>query len=500
MHLLLVLPIVIPLATAALALLALHRVPVQRAIGVAGALALFVSAIALFLAVLRHGVIATQLGAWPAPFGITLVCDLFGAVMVLAAGAMAVVISLYSLVSIDTHRVAFGYYPLVQVLLMGVCGALLTGDMFNLFVWFEVMLLSSFVLLVLGGERLQIEGAVKYVTINLISSILFLSAVGVLYGKTGALNMAHLARTIPESETPQLFTVVALLFLTSFGIKAAMFPLFFWLPASYHTAPVAITALFSGLLTKVGVYALVRMTTLVFAQDAAVLQAVLAPLAAATMIAGVLGAIAQTDIRRLLAFHIVSQIGYLLMALAIGTPLALASALFFMVHVIFAKAALFLAAGIVRRHTGTYDLKKLGGLYNARPGLAVLFLVAALSLAGIPPLGGFFGKLGIVRAGLDDGAYALAGAALGVSLLTLYSMLKIWNEAFWKSPPEESDLAEAEETPGAAALVYGPPAALATLLVLLGVAAEPLFAVAFGAAAQLADPASYMAAVFRIAP
>lgn len=496
MHALLVLPLIIPLATGALGLLALHRVPLQRAIGVAGAATLFAAAIALFVAVYRHGPASTQLGAWPAPFGITLYCDLFSAVMLLLAGAMAVAISLYSLASIDVQRISFGYFPLVQVLLMGVCGALLTGDIFNLFVWFEVMLLSSFVLLVLGGERRQVEGAVKYVTINLISSMLFLSAIGVLYGKTGALNMAHLALTIPESESPELLTVVFFLFLTSFGIKSAMFPLFFWLPASYHTAPIAITALFSGLLTKVGVYALIRLSTLVFTQEPAIIRWILIPLAALTMICGVLGAIAQTDVRRLLAFHIVSQIGYLLMGLALGSALALASAIFFMIHVVISKAALFLIAGIVHRHTGSYDLKKLGGLYDARPMLGILFLVPALSLAGIPPLAGFFGKLGLVRAGLEAGEYALVAAALVVSILTFYSMIKIWNEAFWKAPPDGASHSEEDDAPGPAALLYAPVIVLALALVVLGVAAEPAFAVAVQAAGQLLDPDAYVAAVW----
>ena len=321
--------------------------------------------------------------------------------------------AVYSLGSIDEAREAHGYHPLFHVLLMGVSMAFLTGDLFNLYVAFEVMLMASFVLLSLGGERAQLEGAVKYVTLNLLSSAVFLAAVGVLYGVAGTLNLADLALAVQRGTAPGLVTTLACLFLVAFGIKAAVFPLFFWLPASYHTPPVAVSALFAGLLTKVGVYALVRAFTLVFTGDTALTHGLILAVAVLTMVTGVLGAAAQFEFRRVLSFHIVSQIGYMVLGLGLFTPLALAGTVFYLIHHIVVKTNLFLVAGIVKRLGGTLDLGSLGGLYRRRPALALLFLVPAFSLAGIPPLSGFWGKLVLVKAGLDSGHYAVTATHSG---------------------------------------------------------------------------------------
>jgi multicomponent Na+:H+ antiporter subunit D len=500
--LLLILPIVLPLLSAALGLLFVRSRTAQFVFGVGGSAALCLAGCALLAAVYRHGILTTALGSWPAPFGIVLVADLFSAVMVCLAGGMALIIAIYACADIDARRIRHGFFSFYNILMMGVCGAFLTGDIFNLFVWFEVMLMTSFVLLVLGGGRAAIEGAVKYVALNLLSSVLFLSAVGILYGKAGTLNMADLAVKLEVYPYPPLITAVALMFLTSFGIKAGIFPLFFWLPAAYHTPPVTVTTLFSALLTKVGIYALVRMFTLVFHNDTPFLRTVFLWLAVLTMVTGVLGAVAQYDFRRLLSFHIISQIGYLLfgLALAIGAThlpaaqLALASVLYFTVHVALAKSALFLISGAANRLRGTFDLKQLGGLYAAQPLLAGLFLVSAMALAGIPPLSGFFAKFGLIRAGLLSETYLAVAAALVVSLLTLFSMTKIWAEAFWKAPPAPN-LTPVEITPAARAALYGPIVALAALCVVLGVFAEPFFALAMKAAGELLNPRAYIEAV-----
>jgi multicomponent Na+:H+ antiporter subunit D len=411
--------------------------------------------------------------------------------MVLLTGISGLAVAVYSLGSIDEAREAHGYHPLLHVLLMGVSMAFLTGDLFNLYVAFEVMLMASFVLLALGGERAQLEGAVKYVTLNLLSSAVFLAAVGVLYGVAGTLNLADLALVVQRGTSPGLFTTLACLFLVVFGIKAAVFPLFFWLPASYHTPPVAVTALFAGLLTKVGVYALVRAFTLVFTGDTALTHGLILAIAVLTMVTGVLGAAAQFEFRRVLSFHIVSQIGYMVLGLGFFTPLALAGTVFYLIHHIVVKTNLFLMGGIVERLGGTFELGSLGGLYRSRPGLALLFLVPALSLAGIPPLSGFWGKLILVKAGLDSGHYAATGAALAVSLLTLFSMTKLWNEAFWKEPPEGSAVATAR-VPWT---LLGPVVALAAITVAVGLGAGPVFDLSSRAAAQLADPSQYVRAV-----
>ena len=495
---LLILPIVIPMLAGVLALLAFRSRQMQRLINLAGSTVLFFAAIGLLAATSEEGILVVQVGLWPAPYGITLVADLLSAILVMLTATIGLAVSVYSLVSIDTRRESFGYHALYQFLLMGVCGAFLTGDLFNLYVWFEVMLMSSFVLMALGGERRQMEGAIKYVTLNLMSSALFLAALGLLYGAAGTLNMADLARKFASLTTPDaqgLSTTLSMLFLVAFGIKAGLFPLFFWLPASYHTPPAAVSAVFSGLLTKVGVYALIRVFTLIFGHEDDLTRTVLLTAAALTMITGVLGAVAQYDFRRLLSFHIVSQIGYALMGLGLGGPLALAGAIFFLFHVAVAKAALFLISGLTRQLHGTYDLKQLGGLYRSRPWLAALFLVPALSLAGLPPLSGFFAKLSLVRAGIDAGQYLIVGIALAVSLLTLFSMIKIWTEAFWKPLPAG---AATEAVPLSGWIV--PIAGLSLLSVALGLGAGPAFALALRAGTQLLNPSAYIAAVLGEIP
>lgn len=311
MKLLLFLPLIIPLATAVAGLFAWNRRELQRLLGVCGTTALLGAGVALLTVVQRQGVVSVQAGNWPAPFGITLVADLFSAVMVVVVGAMGLAVAVYSLASADIDHESLGYHPLMQVLLLGVCGSLLTGDLFNLYVWFEVMLIASFVLLALGGRRQQMEGAIKYVALNLIASAFFLAGIGILYGVAGTLNMADLARQLRAVPHGGTVPVIAALLFAAFGIKSAVFPLFFWLPASYHTPPVAVTTIFSALLTKVGVYVLVRIFTLIFVQEAEAGRTLILAAAGLTMVTGVLGAVAQHEMRRLLSFHIVSQIGYL---------------------------------------------------------------------------------------------------------------------------------------------------------------------------------------------
>src|SRR5687768_8210831 len=306
----LVLPILVPLSTAAVLMLAPKRAAPQRWISMAGAALLFVSALLVFVRVNAAGVQVLQIGGWPAPFGITLVADLLAAILVVAVGVVGVAVASVAFAGVDPRREAFGYHPLIQILLMGVSGAFLTGDLFNLYVWFEVMLVASFVLMALHRTSAQVEAAFKYVTINLIASSIFLTALGLLYGATGTLNMADLARVWPTMSTPGVDAVLAVLFLIAFSIKAGLFPLFFWLPASYHTPPAAVGALFAGLLTKVGVYALIRIFTLVFPSAPPVLFALLLAMSAATMVIGLVAALGERDFRRVLSFNLVGHIGY----------------------------------------------------------------------------------------------------------------------------------------------------------------------------------------------
>lgn len=491
----------IPFACAVACILCWWSNAVQRWLGVLGMAGFLVTAVSLFLAVDTRGILSVNVGGWPAPFGITLVADLTAAIMVVVTAIIGLAVSVYSLADIDGRRERFGYYVFFHLMLVGVTGSFLTGDIFNMFVWFEVMLISSFVLMTLGGEKPQIEGAIKYVVLNLISSSLFLTACGILYGKTGTLNLADLSVKVKTMVHPELLTGTALLFLVAFGLKAGIFPLFFWLPASYHTPPVAVSAVFAGLLTKVGVYALIRVFTLVFVGETTFTHTLLLILAALTMVSGVLGAMSQFDFRRLLSFHIVSQIGYMIMGLAIFTPLALAGTVFYLFHHIIVKTNLYLISGISRRYTGTFDLKKMGGLYKAAPFLSILFFIPAMSLGGIPPLSGFFAKFAVVKSGLvggtmfDTAAAAVAGIALVVGLLTLYSMTKIWNEAFWKKPPPDHPV-ETEAVSGTArVLLFLPVISLAAMTVCIGLFPGYFFDVSMRAATQLLDPAAYTTAV-----
>ena len=492
MNSLIVLPILLPLLVGASCVVVWRHVTAQRILTLAGSIVYLAVAVVLLERVANQGIQAVQKGDWIAPFGITLVADMFSAIMVATTGVVTLVIVIYSLGTMDRGREAYGYYPLLNILIMGVSGAFLTGDIFNLFVWFEVLLISSFVLLALGGERAQLEGAIKYVTLNLVASAFFLAAVGILYAMAGSLNMADLSQRLGDVAQPGLVTTLAILFLVAFGIKGAIFPLFFWLPASYHTPPVAVSAIFGGLLTKVGVYALIRVFTLLFLNNVDYTHTIILWAGGITMVTGVLGAVAQYEFRRLLSFHIVSQIGYMVMGLGFFTPLALAGTVFFIVHNIFVKTNLFLVSGVSHRFHGTFDLKKLGGLYRSHPWVAMLFLLSAFSLAGVPPLSGFFGKLVLIKAGLGIGQFVLVAAALGVSLLTLFSMTKIWAEAFWKPLPAET----AVNAPGnGMALMLGPIVTLAVLAVVMGVAAGPFFDLAQQAGNELTNPEPYIRAV-----
>jgi multicomponent Na+:H+ antiporter subunit D len=486
----LVLPLLLPLTAAAASLVAWGRPRAQLALGLVGTVGLLIASIALLVTVERDGVLAVQVGDWPAPFGITLVADLFSAIMVLITAIVGVVVVLYSATTIERGLVAHGYYPLVQILLLGVCGAFLTGDLFNLYVWFEVMLIASFVLLSLGGGRAQVEGGLKYVALNLVASVLFLSGVGLIYGMAGSLNMADLALRLDTVARPELVTTVAMLFLVAFGIKAAVFPLFFWLPASYHTPPAAVSALFAGLLTKVGVYALIRVFTLLFDDDTGYTHTLILIIAGLTMIFGVLGAVAEREFRRILSFHIVSQIGYMVMGLGLFTTFALAASVFYIVHHILVKSALFLVSGAASRLGGSYELDKLGGLASRSLPLAGLFAIPALSLAGIPPFSGFFAKLGLVQAGVAVEQYLIVGIAIAVSFFTLFSMAKIWSEAFWK--PARDETVHAGRSAGA---LLPSIAILVALTVAVSLGAEPVFELSTRAAEQLMDPRAYLDAV-----
>ncbi|MDJ0788642.1 MAG: proton-conducting transporter membrane subunit [Myxococcota bacterium] len=482
----LVAPLGIPLVTALLAAAAPRRAGVQHAIGVTGAALLFVAAVRLLLHVHGEGVVAVQMGDWPAPFGITLVADLLSAAMVAVSAAVGLAVAIYACAEPRETIERGSFVCFSHILMLGVCGAFLTGDLFNLYVWFEVMLLASFVLLVASGERSAVTSGVAYVALNLLASAFFLVAVGLLYSQLGSLNLADLRLRLDLPGAREAAGPAAAFLLVAFGIKAGLFPVFFWLPASYPTPAFAVSALFAGLLTKVGVYALLRMFTLLFPDP---IGGPLVAVAVATMATGVLAAASQSHVRRILSFHIVSQIGYIVLGLALATSLGVASAIFYTLHHIVTKTNLFLVGGLIARAGGGESLARLGGISARGVGLSLLFAIPALSLAGIPPLSGFFAKLFLIRASLQAEAFVAAGAAVGVGLLTIFSMAKIWNEAFWKAAPEEAP----DLRLGRAAVIAC--AGLCVLTVGIGIGAEVVWELANDAARQLDDPQEYLRAV-----
>ena len=485
------LPVALPLIGAALCILFGRSRRAQRVVSLATLSSVAAIAIWMVVDVDRHGTKVTQAGGWPAPIGITLIADRFAAMMLAVSAVVLLTVLVYAVGQREAEATHVGFHPVYLVLAAGVASSFLTGDLFNLFVSFEVMLTASYVLITLGGSKAQVRAGMTYVVISLLASTLFLSALAITYMATGTVNMADLSGRI--ADLPEgLRTALGLFLIVVFGIKAALFPLYFWLPDSYPTAPSPVTAVFAGLLTKVGVYAIIRSQTLLI-PEADRTGTFLLVIAALTMLVGVFGAISQNDVKRVLSFHIVSQIGYMIMGLGLFTLAGLAGALLYIVHHIIVKTALFLTAGLIE-HTGrTGALARIGGIARKLPVLAGLFLVPALSLAGIPPFSGFVAKLALVSAGLDAGQYVVVAISLVVSLFTLFSMTKIWAGAFWGDSHgdngQELIVVGRLGTPWVMTLATG---ALAALSIGVALASGPLYRFSERAADDLLHPARYI--------
>jgi multicomponent Na+:H+ antiporter subunit D len=494
---LLTLPIMVPLLGAGLSILFGGSRRAQRAVGLTSLTAVAGLAVALLVAVDRDGPVATQGGGWPAPLGVTLVADRLSAIMLVVAAAMLLAVLVYAIGQPGAERNHVGFQSVYLVMAAGVAAAFLVGDLFSLFVAIEMMLTASYVLITLGGRLDQVRAGMTYVVVSLLASMLFVTLIAVTYAATGTVNLADLVGRIADLPDG-LRSALAVLMLVVFGIKAAIVPFFFWLPDSYPTAPSPVTAIFAGLLTKVGVYAMIRTQTLLFPQGTRP-GTLLLVVAGLTMVVGVLGAIAQGDVKRILSFQIVSHIGYMVMGLGLFTLAGLAAAVLYTVHHIVAKTALFLAGGLIEHHGGSSRLARLGGMSRTAPVVAVLFLVPALSLIGVPPLSGFVAKFALVDAAVARSAWGVTAAALVVSLLTTYSLMKIWIAVFWSPAAEpHSDVAAAAaraERLGGPALMVAPTAVLAAATLAIGLASGPLYDLSSRAAADLLDPRAYLAAV-----
>ncbi|MFF9400111.1 Na+/H+ antiporter subunit D [Streptomyces sp. NPDC014744] len=440
MNALVPLPVLLPLCATGLSLAFGTRLKlVQRLVSVAVLTVVLVLSVALMIVTDLHGPLAVHLGDFAPPIGITLVADRLSGLMLTVSSAITLCVLVYSIgqgmADRDEQTPVAVFHPAYLILVAGVSDTFLAGDLVNLFVGFEIMLVASFVLLTLGGTGPRVRAGSTYVIVSLLSSMLFLTAIAMTYAATGTANFAQLAGRIAELPTG-VQTLIQAMLLTVFALKAAAFPLAAWLPDSYPTAPAPVTAVFAGLLTKVGVYSMLRTETLLFPGNR--LGDLLMAVALASMTVGILGAVAQTDLKRLLSFTLISHIGYMVFGIGLATRDSYGGAIVYVAHHITVQTTLFLATGLIERRGGTTELTRIGGLAAAAPLLAVLFFVPAMNLAGIPPLSGFIGKLGLMRAGVEDGgawAWLLVVGSAVTSLLTLYVVAKVWNLAFWRAAP-----------------------------------------------------------------
>lgn len=500
-------PIAVPLLTAALGLPFIRRGLERAAVTqnrLAGLGMLLNLAVALLLLVytLNDRRLVLQVGLWPAPFGITLLADGLSAIMLTLTAILALATVVYASGTLDA-RAKLNYYPLVSFLVMGVNGAFLAGDIFNLYVFFEVLLVASFALLTLGGQLAQINGGIRYVLLNLLASTIFLATAGIIYGTVGTLNLAHIAERMPLAPRP-IQVLIAGLLLVTYSSKAGLFPLFFWLPASYHTPHPSVTALFGGLLTKVGIYTLFRIYPLIFPQILQEWQPLILTLAGLTMVTGVLGAMAVNTLRRVLSFHIISHVGYMVMGLGLAAGrdpvlagFGMSAGILYLTHHMIAKTALLMAGGAAELEVGSGSLlrDRLAGLSHSRPVLALLFFIAAMALAGIPPSSGFVGKLALLQAAVGSAHWAIAAVSLIVSLLTLVNMARLWQKAFWGRPDPAVTQPALLTSPKRRWLTLTPIAVLVALSLAIGLFAGPFFHWSGIAARQVMDRQGYVAAV-----
>ncbi|MCH9760082.1 MAG: Na+/H+ antiporter subunit D [Actinomycetia bacterium] len=521
------LPVLIPLLAAAMTLVAGRRPRLQLVITLLALSVVVVVSAALGYLADRDGTIVLQVGGWGptepgmGPLGITLVVDRLSALMLVVSSIVLLAVVYYAIAQGirdgDERQPVSIFLPTYLVLSAGVCMAFLAGDLFNLFVGFEVLLSASFVLLTIGASKERVRAGIAYVMVSMVSSMVFLLGIGLVYAATGTLNMAELSVRLADVSDGTRAALFAVL-LVAFGIKAAVFPLSAWLPDSYPTAPTPVTAVFAGLLTKIGVYAIIRAHSLLF--PGGEMDNLLLVAGLLTMVVGILGAIAQSDIKRLLSFTLVSHIGYMVFGVALSTELGMSGAIYYVAHHILVQTTLFLVVGLIERQAGASALQRLGGLAAASPLLAFVFVVPALNLGGIPPFSGFIGKVALIEAGTQVGsvlAWTLVAGSVITSLLTLYVVARVWTKAFWRSradAPEghlsaaapstlvdnteavtDIDLADRDDVGRMPVGMLLPTAGLIAVGLSMSVLAGPIFAYSERAAAEVLDRGRYISAV-----
>jgi multicomponent Na+:H+ antiporter subunit D len=488
---LVILPVVLLILSGAVQAAIRRRIDLHPLIAGITVIAVMALDAALLAKVIVDGPVTMVMGRWLPPFGIAFTVDVAGALLGLAAAVVAGAAMLHASADIDANRRRYGFYPLLMFLLAGVTGAFFTGDVFNLYVWFEVLLISSFGLIILGGERIQLDGAMKYGLLNLVGTTLFLIATGYLYAIFGTLNMADIAARVRTAAVDTPLLTLAVLYFTAFAMKAAAFPVNFWLPAAYHTPPATISGLFAGMLTKVGIYAMIRVLVMLLPLQLATITPLISAAAVGTMLAGAIGALGQSDIRRAIGFWVVSGIGTLLSGIAIGSAPALGAVLFYMLHSMVVMTALYLMAGMAGQLAGSFAMASMGGLARRSGLFAAMAGALLLAVAGMPPLSGFWPKALLVRQALATGHGWLAATILVSSFLVMLSAGRIFLYVFWR--PSLTPDSTPGRLPAASMAAIG---MLAVLSLLVGLWPEPITLVTRTAAESLLAPEAYLRSVF----
>ncbi len=480
-----VLPLVLCLMGGALLLVLRSFVRVQMWVCLAVVLVVLACDAALFLRVFEGGPLTMTMGNWFPPFGISFTADIAGAGFALASAFVTLCVVLYMQPDAPEAALRDGVYPLVLLLLAGVSGSFLTGDLFNLYVWFELMLISSFGLIVLAGKPLQLDAAVKYGILNFMGTTLFLIGLGLLYGLIGTLNMADIVGAAARADLPAL-TAIGALFTLAFGLKAAVFPVNAWLPSSYHAPPAAISALMGGLLTKVGAYALLRTLLMLLPAARETLSPMLLAAALSTALLGPLSAVAETNLRRAIGFMLIGGVGLILLCLPVAGAGPATGSLSYVFHSILTMSALYMIAGLIERATGATDTREMRGLYASNSLLSIIFLVLILAVSGVPPFLGFWPKLLLLQGFIGSGSWLAVAVVLLNALLTLIAGSRLWSHIFWRGTAEHAPPFR---------LALAATAFLTLVIVALGLMPQTMIAAAQLAASDMLDPARYIASV-----
>lgn len=489
MNNLVVLPLIIPIMAGVILVFLRPYIRLQRVISLLTMIGVSGLSIYMLDVIQTDGIIRLDFGGWKPPFGILFVGDSFAMLLVLTASIVTAVCLIYAFSSIGEKHEKMFFYPFVLFLIAGVNGSFLTGDLFNLFVCFELMLLASYALVTLGGEKVQLKESIKYVVINVLASWFFLVALAYLYGTLGTLNMAHISERVAEAGQDPLLTTISIVFLLVFSLKAGLL-LFFWLPGSYSVPPTAVAALFGALLTKVGIYALFRMFTLIFYHEPSITHQLIGIMAGVTIILGCMGALAYKDIRLIVSYNVVIAVGFILIGLAIATQTAIEGSIYYIIHDMIAKALLFLLAGAMIKMTGVTKFDQMSGLIRNSPVFGWMFFIVTCSLAGIPPLSGFVGKILVGQSAVESGSYVLLTLAFFSSIVVLYSLLRIFLNAIFG----ETIISKEDEVPLKKGLLI-PVVLLGFGTISLGLGAEVLADYVSNAAYTLTNPAVYIEAV-----